>query len=170
MTELILIRRAQRGNRDALEKLVRLYYRKIYQYISFHVESKETAEDLTQETFLKMVKNLPSFVPLTSFSAWLHRIAHNTMVDYLRTVRETGQLDEDALEAGEGAYARTEADAALQTLLDGLPEIQRDCILLRYINGLKYQEIADALNLPVSTVKSHVRRGLTAMKKRSEES
>ena len=69
MTELILIRRAQRGNRDALEKLVRLYYRKIYQYISFHVESKETAEDLTQETFLKMVKNLPSFVPLTSFSA-----------------------------------------------------------------------------------------------------
>ena len=152
-----------------MEKLVRIYYGKIYQYISFHVESQETAEDLTQETFLKMVKNLPSFVPLASFSAWLHRIAHNTMVDYLRMARETEQLNEDELEAGEGAFARTEADAALQTLLDGLPEIQRECILLRYMNDLKYQEIADVLKLPVSTVKSHVRRGLAVMKKRGEE-
>ena len=145
--------------------MVQKYQALVYTVCHQLVPDIQEAQDLTQETFLKMVKNLPSFVPLTSFSAWLHRIAHNTMVDYLRTVRETGQLDEDALEAGEGAYARTEADAALQTLLDGLPEIQRECI-----NGLKYQEIADALNLPVSTVKSHVRRGLAAMKKRSEES
>ena len=94
MKEVLLISQAVRGNRKALEKLVRLYYEKIYNYIGYRVQDFSAAEDLTQDVFVKLTRHIHSYVPTASFSAFLYRIAHNTVVDYYRTTKHTETIPE----------------------------------------------------------------------------
>lgn len=111
MKEVLLTSQAARGNRKALEKLVRLYYEKIYNYIGYRVQDFSAAEDLTQDVFVKLTRHIHSYVPTASFSAFLYRIAHNTVVDYYRTTKHTETIPEtlqaaDPLPAGRGQDGR----------------------------------------------------------------
>ncbi len=167
MKELLLVSRAVRGDMSALEQLIRLYYGKIFDYISFHVRDRAEAEDLTQEVFLKLVRSMPGYVPTGSFSAFLYRIARNCVIDYARKERPGAALPEDA--AAEDRFPAVEARLTVEALLRRLPEEQRECVILYYIRGLKYREIAQVLEIPVSTAKSRVARGLAACKKIMED-
>jgi RNA polymerase sigma-70 factor (ECF subfamily) len=167
MKEILLISRAIHGDRKALEQLIRLYYEKIYDYIAFRVHNQTIAEDLTQDVFLKLVKNIQSYVPTASFSAFLYRIARNTVIDYTRTAKQTAEIPEDT--ASTDQYAAVDTRLTVQSLLAQLPEEQRECVILYYIKGLKYREISQVLDIPIPTAKSRVQRGLAACKKRMEE-
>lgn len=166
MKTLWLISQAVHGSRAALEELVQLYYDNIYQYLFFRVQNRETAEDLTQDVFVKLTKSLHLYRPTASFSAYLYRIAHNTLVDYYRSYKQTEPLGE----AGEtDPMNQVEARLDAQRLLAQLPEEQRTCLELYYLQGLTFREVAQVLQVPIPTAKSRVQRGLAACRKRMEE-
>ena len=167
MIEMLLISRAIRGNREALEELVRLYYEKIYNYIYYRVMNASQAEDLTQDVFMKLTKSIHTYVPTASFSSFLYRIAHNTVVDYYRTLKHEEALEEIMYE--KDYMAQIEAKIDVQTVLSKVSEEQRECIILYYLQELTYREISEILDIPIPTAKSRVKRGLEACKKIMEE-
>ena len=170
MQDFIWVQRARGGDRAALDKLVRKYYAPIYNYIYRRTMHRETAEDLTQETFLKMTKSLGRFIPVAQFSTFLYRLAHNTVVDFYRAGGRD-LLPEEAEEERAGPAEETlyvEEKVLVEELLDGLPQEQRECLILHYFQQLKYREIAKILQIPVNTVKTRVRRGLENCRKRME--
>ncbi len=166
MKILWLISQAVHGSRAALEELVQLYYDNIYQYLFFRVQNRETAEDLTQDVFVKLTKSLHLYRPTASFSSYLYRIAHNTLVDYYRSYKQTEPLGE-ARETDPMNQVEARLDA--QRLLAQLPEEQRTCLELYYLQGLTFREVAQVLQIPIPTAKSRVQRGLAACRKRMEE-
>ena len=167
MKEILLIGRAVRGDRAALEDLVRLYYGKIYNYIFFRVCEQSLAEDLTQDVFVKLTKHIHSYVPTASFSSYLYRIAHNTMVDHFRSAKPGGEMPENR--AAPDTLSQVDAKLDVARMLAALPAEQRECIILYYMQELTYREIAQILDIPIPTAKSRVRRGLAACKNMMEE-
>ena len=167
MKEFLLIAQAVHGNRKALEQLVGRYYEKIYQYIFYKVRDKSIAEVLTQDVFLKLVKNIHAYVPTASFSSYLYRIAHNRVVDYYRTMKFTEELSEG--QTVTDPLKSVEEKITIEGLLCKLPEEQRECIILYYMQELTYREISQILKIPIPTAKSRVQRGLKACKKILEE-
>lgn len=167
MKEILLISRAARGDREALGKLVRLYYEKIYNYIFYRICDRSLAEDLTQDVFVKLTKNIHSYVPTASFSSYLYRIAHNTLVDHFRTAKQSEEIPET--QVAPDVFTVLEAKLDVQSMLATLPKHQRECIILYYMQELNYREIAQILDIPIPTAKSRVQRGLAACKKMMEE-
>lgn len=166
MQDLLLVEKAKRGNREALQKIVEKYYQRIYTYICFRVGNKE-AEDLTQETFLQLTKSIQRFVPMAKFSTWLYQIAHNVVIDYLRAARPvTYELPEQVEEA---KTEQIEQKVDVTAVLERLSPEQKECIVLYYFQNLKHREIAVVLDIPVSTVKTRIRRGLEQCKKMMTE-
>ena len=139
----------------------------IYNYIGYRVQDFSAAEDLTQDVFVKLTRHIHSYVPTASFSAFLYRIAHNTVVDYYRTIKHTETIPE-TLQAADPLPA-AEARMDVERMLAKLSEEQRECIILYYLQGLTYREISLVLGIPIPTAKSRVQRGLAACKKIMEE-
>lgn len=181
MHDFLLAEQARRGNREALQKLVEKYYCSIYNYIFFRVSDREAAKDLTQETFYRLAKSIHRYLPTAKFSTFLYQIAHNLVVDHYR--REKSGFGQ-ATERGDAAWAEQDAagrdpgrDAARQVeqkidvaaVLRRIPEEQRECLILYYYQELKYTEIADILEIPVSTAKTRVRRGLASCRRIMEK-
>lgn len=167
MQEILLAQKARAGNRQALERLVRKYYQEIYNYIYRRTSNQEVAEDLTQETFFKLTKAIGRYVPTAKFSTFLYSIAHNTVIDYYRTAK-TG-VEEMPEQWEESKSAQVEDKILVEGILKKLSEEQRECLILYYYQQLKYKEIARILQIPVSTVKTRVRRGLENCRKIMEQ-
>lgn len=167
MKEILLISRAVRGDREALEQLVRLYYEKIYNYIFYRVQDRTLAEDLTQDVFVKLTKSIHTYMPTASFSAFLYRIARNTVIDHYRTAKRLDEIPETT--PASDNLAQTEARLDVQIVLQKLPPKQRECMILYYLQELSYREISQILDIPIPTAKSRVQRGLAACKKLMEE-
>jgi len=141
-----------------------------YKFVGKHDE----AEDLTQDIFLKVFKSLDTFDRRANFQTWLISVSRNLCIDHYRSVRkerETIDRDVDANELApasrdEGPIAALEQRdrvALLRQALAALPETLRTAVLMRDIQELSYQEIADALRLPEGTVKSRINRGRTEL-------
>ena len=127
------------------------------------------AEDLAQETFVKAFRNLAAFDTTRRLSSWLFRIAHNTAIDAMRRSRPRASIDAErsASAAGSGEPAappgpdpveRQQLGRALEAALAGLRSDQRAAIVLRYENGLSFDEIGSVLGVPEATARSHVHR------------
>ena len=116
---------------------------------------------------MRLTANISSYRPVSSFSAFLYRIARNRVIDYYRTHKEAEELTETAV----SGYDRPQADETLfvQEMLRQLSPEQRECILLYYFHDLTYKEIAQTLQIAVPTAKSRVRRGLAYCRKWMEE-
>src|SRR6267143_2135861 len=169
-----LIQRCLQGDQVAWEQIVRQYWRKVfnvaYKFVGKHVE----AEDLTQDIFVKIVKSLDTFDRRANFQTWLISISRNLCIDHYRSVRkerETIDRDVDANELSPlshdpGPVAVLEQQDRVQLLKQAmaeLPETLRTAVLMRDIQELSYQEIADQLRLPEGTVKSRINRGRTEL-------
>lgn len=171
-----MVAEALRGSQDAFHELVRRFERPVFALVVRMVRDRSTAEDLTQEAFVKAFRNLDGYDPQRKFSSWLFKIAHNTTIDHLRrreldTVPLEGSGDDDE---GGGGLARVLADpaergtdlavgrgelaAALEEAVDELRPEYREIVLLRYAEGLAYQEIAEVSGLPLGTVKTNIHR------------
>lgn len=146
-TEKAIIEACVRGDTARFAELYDAYIRKIYDFIYYKTHHKETAEDLTSETFFKALKNIRQFDQNRSFKSWLYGIAHNAVIDHYRTARPTTDIDDVWDLPGEDNTIRdTETKLALaevQKHLSKLTTIQRDILILRLWQDMPYKEIAE---------------------------
>ncbi len=172
-----VVTRARKGEEAAHRELVRRYERPVFSLIFRMVRNRELAEDLSQETFIKVLNALDSYRPEYKFSSWVFKIANNAAIDHLRrreldtlslegsphaetpqmveaTALQIGERGETALEEVENKELGGEIERAIAKLR---PEY-RTCILLRHVEGRAYEEIAEILNLLLGTVKSFASR------------
>src|SRR5437660_6307069 len=169
-----LIQRCLQGDQVAWEEIVRTYWRKVFNVAYKFVGKHDQAEDLAQDIFLKIFKSLDTFDRRANFQTWLISVSRNLCIDHYRSVRkerETIDRDVDANELTpasreEGPIAALEHRdrvALLRQALAALPDTLRTAVLMRDIQELSYQEIAERLRLPEGTVKSRINRGRTEL-------
>src|SRR5919202_1344113 len=167
-----LVERAQQGDRDALEELYLLHFDRIYSYLHMSVGNRHDAEDLTTQTFLKMLESIDRFrwrsVP---FSAWLFRIAHNLAMDHFRAARrwqpeEEVPEPEDRREASaEDAALEAIGQASMLELIDALSPDQRQVLTLKFVFNFSNGEAAAILGKSEGAVKSLQHRALASLQK-----
>ena len=169
-----IIERCLNGDQAAWETIVRLYWRKVFNVAYKFVGRHDMAEDLTQDVFLKLYKSLDTFDRRANFQTWLISVSRNLCIDHYRSVRkerETINRDVDASElmpvstdlAADTRIERHDRVVLLRQALDKLAPTLRTAVMLRDIQELTYQEIADQLHLPEGTVKSRINRGRTEL-------
>jgi len=181
--EADLIARAVAGDGDAFAELAEPYEQKVYNLAYRMSRDREDAFDLAQEVFLKVYRALPRFRGNSSFSTWLYRITSNTCLDLARKhkrVPNTISLDDpvetttgelrrqvaDSSSEPERTAVRAEAASEIMTAISALPAEQRLSIVYRELEGLSYEEIAEALGCSLGTVKSRISRARAALKER----
>lgn len=164
-----LFRKLNSGDSSALDELIRIYYPEILRYCLWHTSDRQTAEDATQETFLKAVRYMDAYTHQGKFRAYLYKIAVNTCADLWRQNQNQSQYilesSEDYEEYIEQGFTRVEADIGMKKMLDKLTDGQREIIILRYVHELKIREISDVLNQPLRTVQSRLRTALKSLEK-----
>jgi RNA polymerase sigma-70 factor (ECF subfamily) len=165
-----LIEQCLSGDQAAWETIVRQHWRKVFNVAYKFVGKHDEAEDLAQDIFLKIFKALDTFDRRANFQTWIISIARNLCIDHYRSIRkeretiarevDAGDLTPVSAEIGpEGALERSDLRALLQRALERLPIALRTAVVLRDLQELSYQEIADQLDLPEGTVKSRINRG-----------
>jgi RNA polymerase sigma-70 factor (ECF subfamily) len=165
-----LIAKARRGNVEAYNLLVSRWEKRIFNYLYRLVKDREDALDLSQDVFLKAHQNLAKLENVERFAPWLFRIAHNEAYSLLRKNRPETDMEEHV----EGAsWAETsvgrrmlpiEVSLTVERALAGLSEDQREAVVLKVYQGFKFEEMADILGCPVSTIKSRVYAALENLK------
>ena len=182
-TDEELVARSIGGDLDSFNQLVLRWERPIYALAYRVIGREEDARDVCQETFLRAFRALGGFKGQAKFSSWLYRITLNLCRDWIRRERrqplaqtpEGIDLVELAGEAEdtesiEDLVARKEIGAAVAKAMALLPEEQRTAIVLKEYHGLTFQEIADMLDCPLSTVKTRLYQGLTVLRRQMERS
>ncbi|HEX4567712.1 MAG TPA: sigma-70 family RNA polymerase sigma factor [Vicinamibacterales bacterium] len=182
-TDEELVARSMGGDLDSFNQLVLRWERPIYALAYRVIGREEDARDVCQETFLRAFRALSGFKGQAKFSSWLYRITLNLCRDWIRRERrqplaqtpEGVDLVELAGEAEdtesiEELVARKEIGAAVAKAMALLPEEQRTAIVLKEYHGLTFQEIADMLDCPLSTVKTRLYQGLTVLRRQLERS
>ena len=167
-----LVERAQAGDRDALEELYLLHFDRIYSYLHMTVGNRHDAEDLTTQTFLRMLESIGKFrFQSAPFSAWLFRIAHNLSMDHFRANRRW-QPEEDVPEPL-GTEERSAEDEAFQAigrrsmleLIQDLSHEQQQVLTLKFVFGFSNGEAATILDKTEGAVKSLQHRALASLQK-----
>jgi len=155
-----LIRSAQAGDRPAFAELVERYWDRLYRWLCRLTRDGVTAEDITQETFLKAFAAVNSFRPGSNFRAWLFRIAHNNFVNQRRAIRHNRQpLVPEIAEEPRGPVGETLSREALMLIADAvtkLPSDFRGALMLRVEEGLSFRDIADVLGITEETARWRV--------------
>jgi len=165
--EARLVVQALAGSQSAFEQIVARYQRPVISLIARITGDSALAEDLAQESFVKAFRSLAAFDATRRFSPWLFRIAHNTAIDAMRRPRPPLASTDAAIDAQAppepDPVERRELGQALTAALAALRPDQRTAIVLRYENGLSFDEIGTVLGVPEVTARSHVHRGRKAL-------
>jgi len=168
-----LARRAQRGDQEAFAELVTRHQRYVYNLAYRLLRDTHEAEDLAQEAFLRAWRGLPGFRNESQFTTWLYRIVTNLCYNRLPGLRrQLAQADEETLEhvsapaahSLRALYETGERQARVQAAIDTLPTKYKLVVTLYYLQEQSYQEIADVLDLPLGTVKTHLYRARERLK------
>ena len=160
-----LIAKARRGHVDAYNVLVSRWEKRIFNYLLRLVRQREDALDLSQEVFLKAYQNLKKLDDPAKFPAWLFRIAHNEAYSLLRKSRPEGEMTvEPRMGESSGGLFPMEMTLAVRGALERLSDDQREAVLLKVYQGFKFEEMAEILSCPVSTVKSRLYTALDLLK------
>ena len=163
--------RLRSGDMEVIGRLVERYQHRLYRYLLRLVSRPSTAEDLFQQTWVRVMERIQYYDPKRSFEGWLFAVAHNLAIDHLRR-RAPASLDEpgedrlaahapDALER----LLAEERRAAVAAAMSELPSLYRETLSLRFEEGMKLEEIAETVGAPLATVKSRLRRGLEALRR-----
>ncbi len=179
---------AQQGRDAAFRELLRRYERPVFSLVFRMVRDRDTAEDLAQESFIKVLNNIDRYRPEFKFSSWLFKIANNVAIDHLRkrtvdtvslegsryatttaeaesTAIPVASKDQSALEEMESR----ELGGAIEQAVAALRPEYRACILLRHVEDRSYEEIAATLDLPLGTVKTYIHRARHELRKALED-
>lgn len=172
-----VVRLAQQGRELAFRELVRRYERPVFSLVYRMVRDRETAEDLAQDSFIKVLNHIDRYSPEFKFSSWLFKIANNVAIDHLRRRRvETISMDgsphaataseveatslelQSEQESALDEIEAKELGSAIERAIASLRPEYRACIMLRHVEGRSYEEIATTLDLPLGTVKTYIHR------------
>ena len=180
-TDEELVARSRGGDLDSFNQLVLRWERPIYALAYRVIGREEDARDVAQETFLRAFRALGGFKGQAKFSSWLYRIALNLCRDWIRRERRTPVAqppegvdlvelagESTPTESVEDLVSRKELGRAVAKAMANLPDEQRTAIILKEYHGLTFQEIAELLDCPLSTVKTRLYQGLTVLRRQLE--
>jgi RNA polymerase sigma-70 factor (ECF subfamily) len=178
---------AQQGRDAAFRELIRRYERPVFSLIFRMVRDRELAEDLAQDTFIKVLNHIDRYRPEFKLSSWLFKIANNVAIDHLRrrqldTISIDGSPHAQTAEAIEATsfdvadqqetaldeMQARELGSAIERAITSLRPEYRSCIMLRHVEGRSYEEIAATLDLPLGTVKTYIHRARHELRKALE--
>jgi RNA polymerase sigma-70 factor (ECF subfamily) len=175
----LLVERAQKGDKTAFDALVQKYHKKLGRLLSRFVRDSAEVEDVTQEAFIKAYRALPAFRGDSAFYTWLYRIGINTAKNYLvaqgrraPTSTEYDANEAESFEDGdqlrdintpESLLLSKQIGETVNTAMEALPDELRTAIVLREIDGLSYEEIAQQMQCPIGTVRSRIFRAREAI-------
>ena len=180
-TDAQLVQRVQKGDKGAFDLLVLKYQHKIVNLVMRYVRDPDQALDIAQEAFLKAYRALPRFRGDSAFYTWMYRIAVNTAKNYLAAQRrrpmdveldlqDPEQFDLHAklkeTDTPEGVTLSQELQATVERAIAALPDDLRTAIVLRELDGMSYEEIAQTMECPVGTVRSRIFRARDAISKK----
>jgi len=169
-----IVQAVLRGDKNRYALLVDRYSQRIINYLARMTGNRWEGEELAQEAFVRAYLALDSYKPQYKFSTWLFKIATNLCLNHLKKRQRLVHVNDYQDEEGEPAWVlpdtrrdsnpavaaeRREMQRQIQQAIGQLPPVYRTAIILRYLHGLSYQEIADVLDLPIGTVKSRIGRG-----------
>jgi len=179
---------AKEGREPAFRELVRRYERPVFSLIFRMVRDREMAEDLAQDTFIKVLNNIERYRPEFKLSSWLFKIANNVTIDHLRrrqlatvsldgsphaaTAAEAQATSLDVESRGQSALEAIESrelGSAIEQAIGKLRPEYRTCILLRHVEGRSYEEIAATLDIPLGTVKTYIHRARHELREALED-
>jgi len=171
------------GNISGIEKLIHRHKNKVFTYISMYIRDKSLAEDIFQETFLKVINSLKSgrYRDNGKFLSWVMRIAHNLIIDHFRREKQANMVSNDAYEGDlfnsrnlsesniedEMVYEQIVTD--LRLLLEELPDDQKEVVMLRHYAGLSFKEIAEQTDVSINTALGRMRYALINIRKLMEQ-
>lgn len=174
-----IVARIKAGQVELFEAIVSRYQRKLINYIYRMINNLEAAMELCQEVFIKVYSSLDKYNPEYKFTTWVHRIASNATIDWMRKKKlETYSIDDGGDNEGLSLGDQISTDALdpltnlemrqlqsrIEEAIDELPFIYKQLIILRHINELSYDEISEAVDLPLGTVKNRIFRGREILK------
>jgi len=182
-TDQELVRQFINGNRSGIENLIHRHKKKVFTYISIYVREQSLAEDIFQETFLKVIHSLKAgkYTDNGKFLSWVMRIAHNLIIDHFRREKQMRMLSNDDYESDilnekkftedniEDNMVKEQIVNDVRTLPEKLPEDQREVVMLRHYAGLSFKEIAEQTDVSINTALGRMRYALINMRKMIEE-
>ena len=181
MTDEELVVLYAKGNNNAFDILLSRYQSSIYSYINFIVHNKDLAEDIFQETFVKVIMTIKQnrYTESGKFKAWIMRIAHNLIIDNYRQERIENTISNDEVDlfnnmklcddSIEDHMVRQQALKDVRKLVEFLPENQRGVLVMRYYQDLSFKEIADITGVSINTALGRMRYALLNMRRMAEE-
>lgn len=161
-TDFLLIRKMKQGILSAVDEFVQKYYGDLLRYAGHHCQTREEAEDLVQETFLRFFENLDGYRHVGKAKNYLYTIAGNLCRDAWKKKREV--LFDSLPETGEDSMTEVEENFILKEALDKLPEEFREVLILHYFEDLKLAEIHQILQISLPLVKYRIKRGKELLK------
>lgn len=183
ITDRELVNSFIEGNTSSIELLIQRHKGKVFTYITMYMRDRSLAEDIFQETFLKVINSLREgkYRDDGRFLSWVMRIAHNLIIDHFRKERQNSVISNDNYE-GDLFNSRHLSEANIEdnlvynqiiddvrALLDELPDDQREVVMLRHYAGLSFREIADQTNVSINTALGRMRYALINIRKMMEE-
>ena len=183
LSDLALIRQFLDGNQQGIEVLINRHKNKVYSYILIIVKDPVLAEDIFQDTFIKVVKSLNGgrYKDTGKFLSWTIRIAHNLVIDHFRKEKQKNEVSGECYEgyilnsrrhsAGniEDVLIRDQIKSDVRALIDELPSEQKEVIMLRHYGGLSFKDIAEQTDVSINTALGRMRYALINMRKLIEE-
>ncbi|MBR4065189.1 MAG: sigma-70 family RNA polymerase sigma factor [Bacteroidaceae bacterium] len=183
MTDDMLVTLYLKGNNSAFDTLLNRHKDRLFNYIYFIVRSKEVAEDIFQETFVKAIVTLQQgrYTNDGKFSAWITRIAHNLVIDQFRTERNENTVSNDETEVDllnnakiaegniENQLVNDQVLKDVRMLVDELPDCQREVVFMRYYQDMSFKEIADATGVSINTALGRMRYAVMNMRRIAAE-
>ena len=170
MTDLELINACLDGQQIYFTELISRYKNLVYSIILRMTKNGDDADDLAQDVFLKIYKNLPSYSPEFKFSTWIMRITNNHVIDFHRKRKhETVPIESVELSLScdgtpEAEFLTKEKNERIHQIVESLPTMYKVPIMMYHLNNMGYQEIADKLNEPLSKIKNRIFRGRKILK------
>lgn len=168
MEDDALVEQIKFGDEKAAEELIKRYYTPVLRYCKRQCFNLEKAEDLTQETFLKLFKNLSGYKEKRKFKAYLYTIANHVCIDESRKIKECSLENEEEIRDECGTMRRIEDKSEIDYLLNALSPEQREAVILRFQEELSFGEIAMVMGCSMRTAQSRVRNALKIMRKERE--
>lgn len=174
-----LVNEVLNGNDDAFAVLIERYQKPIFNMAFRMCGDYDESADLTQEAFLQIYRVLDKYDPEKKFFSWMYRVAHNICINVLHKrpknvvsmdeVQENRLFNEDPLAQPEKYYSNQELRTNIDRAILNLPETYHDVIYMRFVHNLSYQQIADTMGLPISTIETRIYRGKALLQKELKE-
>jgi len=183
LSDYELIKQFMNGSQPSIEELITRYKSKVYTYILLMVKNQQLAEDLFQETFIKVIQSLKmnKYKDKGKFVSWIIRIAHNLVIDHFRKEKQINTCNNEDYEADlfnsskfsakniEQIIVQDQIIKDVRKLIDELPDDQREVVMLRHYGQLSFKEIAEQTDVSINTALGRMRYALINMRKMIEE-